>query len=840
MNFSSGDEVGELSRSFNRTAEITSALIRDLNERTREATLLHRVAMTLQENIAVDTAIERVVKLLPEGWQFPEIAIARISHGDIRHQSPDFKETPWRMETTLACNDGKPLRVTVAYRETRPTTAEGPFLAEERQVLDDVAGMLKSFINRLTAQQTRNRLISILESTTDLIASFDPDGRIFYLNEAGRRLLAIDTLEISIGIEAIYPSWALTQHRQMALPTAAREGFWKGEVTIRAADGRELTMSQMLIAHHDDAGALSHYSLIARDIGERIDLEQRLTRSRDFYLSLFHDFPDLIWRADTAGCADYFNHTWLTFTGRPHLQQKDARWLECVHPQDREQFQVLMRIALDEEESFEIEYRLLHTSGEYRWMRGNCRPYHDVEGDFAGLICSSHDITDRKRIADELVQMATFDNLTGLPNRNLLKDRIGQALVFARRQQRQVAVIFIDLDRFKNVNDTLGHDIGDHLLAVVAHRLRDCLREGDTVARIGGDEFVVVLPDVGEESDWRGVADKILAALRVPCQVNAHELFVTGSLGISVYPRDGDDCQTLLKHADIAMYRAKEEGHNDYRHYTKDMDTHMHQRLTLEGQLRRALERNEFVLHYQPQVNTSGRIVGLEALVRWQNPELGLVSPALFIPMAEETGLIVPIGAWVLHTAGAQNRAWQDAGIAPLRVAVNLSALQFRQQDVVRLVADTLAATGLDGRYLDIELTESMLMHDPEQIDATLQRLKTLNVRIALDDFGTGYSSLAYLKRFPIDEIKIDKSFVGDLSSNAEDAAIIRAIMGIARNLGLSVVAEGVETVEQLNFLQSLDCDRIQGFLFSRPVPAAEIPALLLAGPKFEAGTYAG
>jgi diguanylate cyclase (GGDEF)-like protein len=407
-------------------------------------------------------------------------------------------------------------------------------------------------------------------------------------------------------------------------------------------------------------------------------------------------------------------------------------------------------------------------------------------------------------------------------------------MVHAQRDDKLVAVMALDLDRFKIINDTFGHPVGDRLLQAVAERLASHVREGDTVARMGGDEFTFVLTDLGDSHQAGDIAQKILLSLAAdPFMLEDKEIFMSASMGISVYPVDGGDTTSLIKNADAALYHAKSEGRNNFQYYAREMNASAMQRLTLESALRRALEREEFLLYYQPQIDlASGRIIGLEALLRWQHPERGLVSPGEFIPMLEETGLIVPVGEWVLHAACRQGRAWQQAGLQPIRIAVNLSALQFRQPDLVGMIERILAETGLDpsSHELELELTESLLMKNVEETAATLHRLHEMGVKLSIDDFGTGYSSLSYLKRFPLTSLKIDQSFVRDLSSNPDDAAIVSAIIALGHGLKLNVIAEGVETTEQLAYLREMKCDEMQGFLFSRPVPASEITQLLHEG----------
>ncbi len=447
------------------------------------------------------------------------------------------------------------------------------------------------------------------------------------------------------------------------------------------------------------------------------------------------------------------------------------------------------------------------------------------------------EVAERKRIEQDLAHRESHDPLTGLPNHALFRERLGLAMADARRRNRLVGIMFFDLDRFKLINDTLGHTLGDALLRSVSERLRGWLREADTVARMGGDEFMVILTDLNRPQDAAVVAQKVLTALSEPYLLGGQEIQVTPSIGISLYPLDGEDSDALIKNADAAMYRAKDQGRNTYQFFTADMNAQALERMELGDGLRRALERQEFLLHYQPQVDlATNRVVGVEAVIRWKHPKRGLVPPSKFIPIAEETGLIEAIGEWVLHTACAQNKAWLDAGYPALRMAVNLSARQLRQHGFVDLVSRVLEETGLSARQLELELTESTIMQNEETAVTTLGELSGMGVRIAIDDFGTGYSSLNHLKRFPIGALKIDQSFIRDITTDPDDAEIVRAIIAMTHSLRMKAIAEGVETAEQLAFLREHACDQIQGYYFSHPVPADSFGQLLRNGAMLAAG----
>jgi len=491
-------------------------------------------------------------------------------------------------------------------------------------------------------------------------------------------------------------------------------------------------------------------------------------------------------------------------------------------------------LAISDDQTVELasDCVLIRRDGVEFAIEDSSAPIHDRDGQVSGAVIVFHDVSASKSMALKMTHLAQHDFLTGLPNRVLLTERLTQAIRLANRHRRQVALLFLDLDHFKHINDSLGHAVGDCLLESVAKRLVSCVRATDTVCRQGGDEFVILLAEIEKPHDAAQIAEKLLAAAALPHLIGGNELHVTLSIGVSVYPDDSVSSDSVLQNADTAMYHAKSCGRNNYQFFKADMNTRAVRRLAVESSLRRALQNQEFVLLYQPQIAmASGVLTGAEALIRWLDPDLGLISPAQFIPIAEECGLIVPIGRWVLREACRQVKAWLAAGLRAVPVAVNVSALEFRDKNFLAGLAQTLEETGLAAHYLEVELTEGVIMHNAQASASALGALKAMGVKLAIDDFGTGYSSLSYLQRFPIDTLKIDQSFVRDVATDADAAAIVSAVIGMGQGLRLRVVAEGVETQAQSDFLLARQCAEGQGYLFNHPLAAADFARLLNDAP---------
>ncbi|MEW5743942.1 MAG: EAL domain-containing protein [Nitrospirota bacterium] len=682
---------------------------------------------------------------------------------------------------------------------------------------------------------TQNALI--LESAAEGIFGVDTGGNFTFVNTAAARMLGYEVDEL-IGrhshplCHGLRPDGSPYAERECIIYKTIREGTPQtssDDVFVRK-DGAVFPVeytSMPLIEHGRVTGAVVTF----RDIAERKRAEQAIRESEEKYRELVQNASSIIIKVDRQGRITFFNEFAQTFYGYAENEVAGKTLVETLAPYSdmatRDIAAMVDTALANPREYHRSESETMRKSGERSWVSWTTKAILNRDGAVTGVLVVGQDISERKRMEDAMWRQAYHDILTDLPNRMLFLDHLKLALTQARRNSYMLAVMFLDLDRFKAINDSLGHVIGDRLLQAVAYRMNSVLRQGDTVARIGGDEYTILLPQVMSEADVVKIVRKLLAEFQQPFTVDDHVLHITASIGISLYPADGNDEETLLKNADIAMYHAKGQGRNNYQFYNPSMNVRILERIILENSLRHTLERGELTLFYQPQVRIdSRRIVCAEALIRWNHPDLGLLSPAHFIPIAEETGLIVPIGEWVLKTACEQNVLWQRAGLPSLCVTVNLSARQFQQPELADIVDRILRETGLDPRWLELEITESTAMQNLDITVPNLVRLNGMGVKVAIDDFGTGYSSLSYLKKLPIQKLKIDKSFISGLTVDPDYEAIVNAVIGLAHNLKMRVIAEGVETEAQLSFLHSSNCDEMQGFLFSEPLPPREFEEL--------------
>lgn len=624
-------------------------------------------------------------------------------------------------------------------------------------------------------------------------------------------------------------------HASGVCPQAVSAGF-RSYVFLQLRVRGKVAGIFSLYAHEPDAfdpGQLRLLEEMTEDVSfalENMEREAERRKTEDNLRKLsraVEQSANAVMITDRNGVIEYVNPWFTRITGYTpeEVIGKTPGILKSgeTHPETHKR----MRDTLLSGKEWSGELHNRKKNGETYWCLEVISPLKDDDGNITHFVAVTEDISERKQTEQAIRHLAFHDPLTGLPNRRLFNDRLHQAAAVRHRNGNSFALMLLDLDRFKTVNDTLGHDIGDALLKAVATRLLASMRPGDTLAHMGGDEFALIALDIVQPEDAAHIAESLLSILQEPFLLYGHELFTTASIGVTLYPNDAPNAEALIKNADIALYRAKDVGRNNFQFFTGDMNAAMTERLRLENAMRWAIDRGEFMLHYQPQVDAlSRRIQGTEALIRWRHPELGMVSPAQFIPLAEETGMIVEIGEWVLRTACAQAKAWEQAGM-PTRVAVNLSARQFHHGDLAGLIAGILKEADLAPELLEVELTESMLVEDMEQTVQVLEKLHDMGVQMAIDDFGTGYSSLSYLKRLPIHVLKIDQSFVRDIHTDPDDRAIVNAVIALAHSLELKVVAEGVETREQLAFLHEHHCDLVQGYLFSRPLPGDEVLALM-------------
>jgi diguanylate cyclase (GGDEF)-like protein/PAS domain S-box-containing protein len=695
-------------------------------------------------------------------------------------------------------------------------------------------------IARGALQSSEARFRAMSDASPLGIFVSDAEGSCIYTNAAYHTISGL-TLEQTLGT-----NWSMAIHPEDRERVLAE---WRVAARDQApfqTEFRFLQEDESIVWTRVNSAAMidgkKSFGLVqtVEDISERksaefvlLAAEEALFEEKERAQVTLNSIGDAVLTTDLFGNVNYLNLVAEAMTGWTREEALGRPISEVFNILDGATRQtaanpILRAIAEDRTVGLATDSVLIRRDGFESAIEDSAAPIHNRDGRVAGAVIVFHDVSESRAMALEMAHLAQHDFLTSLPNRLLLTERFSHAIGLAQRHRKQVGLLFLDLDNFKHINDSLGHAVGDLLLQSVANRLVECVRTTDTVCRQGGDEFVILLGEIGQPQDAAHVAETVRTALAMPHQTGGHELHISLSIGISVFPDDGTDVESLMQNADTAMYHAKDSGRNNYQFFKPDMNARAVRRQQVECSLRRAIKREEFLLHYQPKIDlASGAMTGAEALIRWQDPELGLVMPGQFVPIAEENGLIVQIGQWVLRQACGQVQAWQDAGLRAVPVAVNISAEEFRHENFLEGVSLILKETGLAPRYLELELTESILMHDAESSVTVLEALKAMGVQLAIDDFGTGYSSLSYLKRFPIDTLKIDQSFVRDIVTDADGATIVAAVIGMGKNLKQRVIAEGVETHEQLEFLQARNCDEGQGFHFSHPLSAEDFARLL-------------
>ncbi len=668
--------------------------------------------------------------------------------------------------------------------------------------------------NMLSHNELR-KYIADFETAFDGIAVIDRDKRILYSNCANAKAYGYDSKHELIGKQwhVLFAGKEARRFEDEIIPLAWERGRWRGEAVGKRRDGTKF--------HHE-------VSLAAIESGRFVIVIRDLTEHRKVIQELFslknavENMQIGVTITDVHRKILYSNHSEAEMHGY-HAEELTGKHASVFAPPDRWKTTEPDRLT----RRFRRESVNVRKDGTLFSVQLMSDFITDADGQIVNIVTTCEEITERKRSEQAIQRKAYYDDLTDLPNRLLFNERLEQAISEAKLKNRLIAVMLIDLDRFNTINNSLDHDTGDRLIYSVAHRLLHCVRSRDTVSRLGGDEFLVMLPDLNTLQEAAIHANRIMKEISQAFMVNGHELYLTASIGISIYPNHGNDVSTLIKNADASMYYVKSQGRNNFQFYTPEMNAHNLEHLTMENNLRKALTHKELLLHYQPQFDlNTGRIFGAEALMRWQHPEFGLISPSEFIPIAEETGLIVPIGEWLIHNACEQIKSWRKDGFRLQRIAVNLSMRQFKLTNLLESIGKILEKTGLDPGSLEVELTESIIMQNPEITVATLRELSAMGIYLSIDDFGTGYSSLNYLKYLPINKLKIAPIFAAGIGKDPNDEAICKAIITLAHSLNLKVIAEGVETREQLEFFRSYQCDEVQGYLFSKPLSADELSVM--------------
>jgi diguanylate cyclase (GGDEF)-like protein/PAS domain S-box-containing protein len=695
-----------------------------------------------------------------------------------------------------------------------------------------VVGAFVDLTEQRSAQSAIEQQVHFTRALLDAIPNpvyfKDLQGRYGVYNRAFDELFGGGRNWIGRTVQDMFGDDAAREHQDRDRPLLERPASTTYEMLVPTASGETRQMLYNKVSFVDQRGEVAGLIGVITDVTRYKETERALEASEARFRVLTESSLDLISVVDADLRILYQSPALRHLLGYEPADTVGRNVSELIHQDDMEHVRAALRRIIEARQSIEpVEFRIRHRDGMWRTFESlgtNCLSNPHIHG----VVFNSRDVTDRKVIQQRIQHLAYHDNLTGLPNRSLLQDRLAHSIARAERSNRKVAVLFIDLDNFKNINDTLGHDVGDELLRQVSRKLSECVRLEDTIARQGGDEFIVLLDSLEDGRGASIVAQKILNSLRQPFVLSGTEQHVSGSVGIALYPEDGRDAQTLMKNADTAMFHGKGLGKNTYQYFTAQMNIAVKRRMTLESALRRAVMQKDFVLNYQPQINLeTGEIIAVEALVRWKTEDSGTVMPGDFIPLAEETGLINEIGEWVLREGCRQAKEWQSMGLTQRRMAINLSARQFSDRGFLDMVTRVLAETGLEPECLELEITESQVMRQTEGMIMLLNKLSEMGVQLAIDDFGTGYSSLSYLKRLPIQKLKIDQSFVRDITVDPNDTAIVVAIINMARSLDLETIAEGVETAGQLALLRSKGCRVGQGFYFSAPVRAEVLYPML-------------
>lgn len=832
------DNSGQISHFLSFRVDITARKQTEmrLREQLKESACLHEIRRNLaRDELSMDALCQLIFGSLIAAMRYPDYAAAMIELDDQRFTSEYFDTAcAHRLCTNILVNDKIAGQLQVCYPEDRAFS-----LPQEQNLINTLAEDLGKWLEHKQTErmhrENEDKFRSIFEGSNDAIMLLT-EQTFFDCNMRALEIFGLASKQDFLVLHPAQLSPPVQPDGQDSLTAANKkimaafeQGYERFDWIHRRKNGEDFPAEVLLSAFNLHGKRVLQATV--RDVSKYKRTEQALLEHEEKFRDLTESLSEVIYRADpqtlfvtyvNSVIETLFGYTAQDWLGEPIL------WERTIHPEDRQRVIEAIMEAQRTTTNGQVEYRILRKDQTQRWVLNRYSWEKNSQGAVVSFNGVVHDITESKQAEAHINYLATHDVLTGLPNRLLLLDRISQALAFDRRSRTPAAVLFIDLDHFKVINDSLGHDIGDLLLKEVATRLQSCMREEDTVARQGGDEFIVLLPRIAHARDAGIIAEKILNVLALPYQINGKELHIGASIGIASFPDDGQDMATLLRNCDIAMYHAKGTGRNNYQFFAPEMNRQMAEKHALGTDLRHALACNALRLHFQPIIEiASGRLTGIEVLLRWQHPRRGLIMPATFIPLAEENGLIVPIGEWVIRSACQQLKTWHEQGYDVPYLAINLSVRQFRHQSLVADIAHILNETGVDASCLKLEITESMLVQDVDKAIGTLSGLTEMGMAISIDDFGTGYSSLSYLKRFPINTLKIDQSFVHDIATDTNDMAIVTAIIAMAHSLNMEVIAEGVETDVQLSFLREQGCDYYQGYYYSEPLTATEVECKL-------------
>jgi diguanylate cyclase (GGDEF)-like protein/PAS domain S-box-containing protein len=818
---------------------------RDVTERKKAEETVQKLASIVE--FSEDAILGKSMDGKITSWNRAAEKMYGYTRGEVVGRDLSFLVPPERQAEIQAILERVLSGQPIECLETQRLTKTGSVLDVSLSVspIKDSTGLItgasaiaRDITLRKRAEEQLKLQSAVLEAAANAIVITDFEGTIVWANHAFTTMTGYSKEEVLRKNLRLLKSGEQPESYYAELWSTISSGkVWQGEIVNRRKDGTTYTEEMTITPVSRDVGnpADRYFIAIKQDITERKRAEEELYRAHQMLQTILNTIPQRVFWKDRnctyVGC----NRAFATDAGLNNPAEIIGKSdFELAWSGTADRYRADDKLVMEQGSTkLNFDETQSRPDGSLRWRRTNKLPLRDREGKVIGVIGTYEDITERK-VAEERVQyLAYYDDLTGLPNRTLLQDRLTKALASARRRKDKVALLFLDLDRFKDINDSLGHSVGDLVLKEVAERLKKWAREQDTVARVGGDEFVIVLTAAKDGADAGVAAGRLMHAMSAEFVVQGRSFSISCSLGISVFPEHGADSETLIKNADAAMYCAKENVGQNFRFFTDDMNAQAVERLALESSLRLSLDKKELFLMYQPQMNiATGKIIGLEALLRWQHPELGLVPPDKFIRIAENSGLILPIGEWVLRTACSQTRKWQDEGLPAVSVAVNVSAVQFRQADFCELIRRVLHDTGLAPQYLELELTESLLLSNADVMFSVLQDLKAMGLKLAIDDFGTGYSSFSYLKQFPVGRLKIDRSFIREVAVNPDDAAITTAIISMAKSLNLKVIAEGVEDEAQMSFLRAHQCDEIQGYYFSKPLAVDKVADKLRGDPE--------